>query len=204
MDASIVDTLVVDTARIHAFRTDSDFDYSRELVPTDTGIADWILKEIGDIIDTLFNNEFTHQYGVLFWTLLGLVLLALVALFIYVKRPGLFGRNKRNEQAYDVTEDTIYGIDFPQSIAAALERGDYNEAARLIYLHTLKGLSDTGRIVWQPFKTPTQYTYEVKRDDFSRLTALFIRVRYGNFAADEAVCEEMQTLRAAIMKGETA
>ena len=46
-------------------------------------------------------------------------------------------------------------------IADALCPTDYREAVRLLYLQTLKQLSDGKRIDWQLYKTPTQYIYEV-------------------------------------------
>ena len=50
---------------------------------------------------------------------------------------------------YTVGEDTIYGVDFAERIAYALARTDYREAVRLLYLQTLKQLSDGKRIDWQ-------------------------------------------------------
>lgn len=107
--------------------------------------------------------------------------------------------------AYHVEEDTIYGIDFEKEISAAMLRNEYREAVRLLYLQTLKQLSDAEKIDWQPYKTPTEYTYELKanalRTPFRELTNRFLRVRYGNFEATEALFHEMQTLQREIMKG---
>jgi hypothetical protein len=62
-------------------------------------------------------------------------------------------------------------------------------------------LSDSGRIDWQLFKTPTQYTTEVASTDFRELTTHFLRVRYGNFEATEALFLRMSTLRGAVERG---
>ena len=69
-------------------------------------------------------------------------------------------RSPKNKLPYEVGEDTIYGVDFSGGIADALSRSDYREAVRLLYLQTLKRLSDEKRIDWQPYKTPTQYINE--------------------------------------------
>lgn len=107
--------------------------------------------------------------------------------------------------AYRVEEDTIYGIDFEKEISTAMLRNEYREAVRLLYLQTLKQLSDAEKIDWQPYKTPTEYTYELKpnalRTPFRELTNRFLRVRYGNFEATEALFHEMQTLQREIVKG---
>ena len=68
-----------------------------------------------------------------------------------------YGKFRSGRQApleYEVTEDTIYGVDFEREIARAMERKDYREAMRFTYLQTLKMLSDHQLIDWQPFKTP--------------------------------------------------
>ena len=58
-------------------------------------------------------------------------------------------RSHKNSLPYTVEEDTIYGVDFPKGIDEALSRRDYREAIRLLYLQTLKQLSDAERIDWQ-------------------------------------------------------
>ena len=99
---------------------------------------------------------------------------------------------------YEVTEDTIYGIDFPSEIEKALQNENFREALRLMYLQTLKSLSDYHQIEWQPFKTPTQYTFEFRQSDFKRMTSLFVRVRYGGFGADKDMIRDMHNLQASV------
>ena len=108
--------------------------------------------------------------------------------------------SRKNALPYAVEEDTIYGVDFARGIADALSRSDYREAVRLLYLQTLKQLSDEKRIDWQLYKTPTQYVYEVRMPAF-RLTNHFLRVRYGNFEATEALFHVMQSLQEEVKKG---
>ena len=106
-----------------------------------------------------------------------------------------------NRWPYAVEEDTIYGVDFARGIADALSRSDYREAVRLLYLQTLKQLSDEKRIDWQLYKTPTQYVYEVRMPAFRQLTNHFLRVRYGNFEATEALFHVMRSLQEEVKKG---
>lgn len=109
--------------------------------------------------------------------------------------------SRKNALPYAVEEDTIYGVDFARGIADALSRSDYREAVRLLYLQTLKQLSDEKRIDWQLYKTPTQYVYEVRMPAFRQLTNHFLRVRYGNFEAMEALFHVMQSLQEEVKKG---
>ena len=110
-------------------------------------------------------------------------------------------RSPKNKLPYEVEEDTIYGVDFSGGIADALFRSDYREAVRLLYLQTLKRLSDEKRIDWQPYKTPTQYINEVRMPVFRQLTNHFLRVRYGNFEATEELFNSMKSLQEEIGKG---
>ena len=75
------------------------------------------------------------------------------------------------------------------------------EAVRLLYLQTLKRLSDEKRIDWQPYKTPTQYINEVRMPVFRQLTNHFLRVRYGNFEGTEELFNSMKSLQEEIGKG---
>ena len=109
--------------------------------------------------------------------------------------------SRKNALPYAVEEDTIYGVDFARGIADALSRSDYREAVRLLYLQTLKQLSDEKRIDWQLYKTPTQYVYEVRMPAFRQLTNHFLRVRYGNFEDTEALFHVMQSLQEEVKKG---
>ena len=88
-----------------------------------------------------------------------------------------------------VEEDNIYGIDFPSTIDQALKVGNYREAVRLVYLQTLRHLSDAGKIDWQPAKTPSQYLNEYNGRPFHHLTTTFVRIRYGGYDADASTTD---------------
>jgi hypothetical protein len=114
-------------------------------------------------------------------------------------------RSRKYAVPYSVENDTIYGVDFEKEIADALSRDDFKEASRLLYLQTLKWLTDEGRIDWQLYKTPTEYIYEIKveeqRFSFRRLTNRFLRARYGTFEVLESEFREMKALQQEMMKG---
>ncbi len=186
------DTLVLDTAKLNVWLQDSDYDYSRELVSSQKSLMGWLSDQINHFLRNIFDSEFYQTYGDALWITLGLVVLLSLLVFALYRYTSVFGRSRQQQMKYEVSEDTIYGVDFAKEIEAALARKDYRETLRLLYLQTLKSLSDRHRIVWQPFKTPTQYTYEYRNVDFRKMTNLFIRVRYGNFEATELMVSEMR------------
>lgn len=202
------DTLVCDTARLAYWQTNPLYDYNRELLAPDINIFRWLAMQMEKLLGKLFGTKFAQEYSGVVLVCIAILILLLLLWFIYKKRPELFMRSRRNKLAYAVHEDTIYGVDFRQEIDRALARKDYREAVRLLYLQTLKQLSDGGQIDWQLYKTPTEYMYELKpeslRPPFRELTHLFLRVRYGNFEATAALFEEMKALQGAMMKGGTA
>lgn len=193
MFASPSDTLVIDTAKLSVWRQDGDYDYGRELVPHQDTFGEWLQKVWSEFFDSTIRRVF-GQNSEWLWVVLGIIIILLLLWIFFVVRPGLFMRSDKKVDSldYDVTEDTIYGIDFPTEIEKAISRHDFREALRLMYLQTLKWLSDHQLIDWQTFKTPTQYTKEWHNDDFLKLTRLFVMVRYGGFEATEEMIAEMR------------
>ena len=198
------DTLVYDTATVAIWQSGSEYDYNRELQTPEVDLIGWLNLWLGKLLQKIFGSKFAEQYTEIVLAGLFILIVLLLIWFLYKKRPELFMRSGK-KVAYHVEEDTIYGIDFEKERSAAMLRNEYREAVRLLYLHTLKQLSDAEKIDWQPYKTPTEYTYELKanalRTPFRELTNRFLRVRYGNFEATEALFHEMQTLQREIVKG---
>ncbi|MBQ7423037.1 MAG: DUF4129 domain-containing protein [Prevotella sp.] len=198
------DSLVCDTASLVRWQGDEAYNYGRELVAPDMNMMQWILEQIERFLDRISNDMLGNPDSRLLLAIAGGVLIVAVLYLLYRYKPALFGRTGKSVLPHSTGEDTIYGIDFEAEIARAMARKDYKEAVRMVYLQTLRRLSDDGMINWQIYKTPSQYKKEVPSSAFSRFTDDFIRVRYGNFEADAALVEGMQTLQSEIGKGGNA
>ena len=87
------------------------------------------------------------------------------------------------------TLENIHEIDFSEQIAIALQNKNYRLVVRLLYLQTLKQLSDKNLIDWQPEKTNQTYVSELKQQpyhqQFVSLTNQFEYIWYGEFYIDE-------------------
>lgn len=200
------DTLVCDTARIAWWHSQPAYDYNRELITPEIDVFRWLSMQMAKLLSAIFGSQFAEEYTGLVLICLAAVIIVFLLWVLYRKRPELFMRSSRQVKvAYSVEQDTIYGIDFQQRIAEAIARRDYREAVRLLYLQTLKRLSDAEKINWQLYKTPTEYIYELKpeslRTPFRELTNRFLRVRYGNFEATDSLFHEMEELQNAVQKG---
>lgn len=200
-----VDTLLCNKERLAGWQADSAYDYSRELLEPENNVFKWLMDKFEELIAIILGRAFAETYTEwVFIVLFALVLLSILW-FVLKKKTGLFGRSSGKRVDYAVLADTIYGIDFEAVIAAALANSDYREAVRFLYLKALKELNGSQTIDWQPYKTPTEYIYEVPpdsgRDTFRRFTNRFLLVRYGNFEATEPLFEEMKTLWAQMKEG---
>lgn len=192
MMGNLSDTLVVDTARLAAWRQEDDYAYDRELVPNQKSVMEWIGDQINEFFDTIFGSDFYEVNASTIWIVIAVISLLAIGTFLLKRHPELFMRSGKGKQVeYEVTDDNIYGVDFNTEINKAMERKDYREVLRLVYLQTLRLLSDNHLLNWQPFKTPTQYTLEWKNADFQLMTRLFIRVRYGKFEASQEMVAQM-------------
>lgn len=195
------DTLQLDSALINAWRNDPRYDYDRELAGGSQNLLEWLSDRIshwlgerlGMIVDSKSTEVVLVCLGVLF-------ILAIVWLVIRRRHAVIGATEEQGKLNYELEEDTIYGIDFAAYTAQMVAEGNWRQAVRLVYLHTLKQLSDDGHIDWQPSKTPAQYVVEVGSEPFAALTRHFVRVRYGNFGADEQLFHEMQRLQTLVVK----
>ena len=187
------DTLVIDSAQIAQWQTQQDFDYSRELAGGGMTFTEWMMAQINELLRDLFGQAWRSDYTWWGLAIVGAVVVGIGIWYVWRFHPGLFMR-QRDERTYEEMEDTIYGIDFDAIISQALGREDYREAIRMIYLRTLKALSDSQQIDWQPFKTPSQYVREFDAAAFRALTSHFLRVRYGYFEATRQLCDEVEQL----------
>lgn len=198
---SVSDTLSCDTTLIQAWQSDAAFDYQREFMDLQPNLWDWLLAQLGDFLMSVFGSETASAVTRPVLVALGVALLLFVGWFVYKTRPELFHRNRKiGIEAME--EENIYGVDFDTTIRQALADGDYRQAVRYVYLQTLRHLSDHALIDWMPHKTPTQYLSEYQRDDFRRLTNLFLRIRYGNFEATPSIYDSMLQLQSSIIHEE--
>ena len=192
----MVDSLQLDSTQLAVFQQDPRFNYDRELVGGSQSFLEWLAQVIRDWLGETFNVLMSNDAVYYSLIVIGCLVLALIGWLLWKNNPKLFRHNADDEGlGYETLEDTIYGVDFDAEIREAVGRKDYRQAVRLVYLQTLKHLSDTGRIDWQPSKTPMQYMRQVDDSGFHELSRHFIRVRYGNFEATEQLFQRMRELQ---------
>lgn len=194
------DTLSCDSALLHQYRADEAYNYARELQAPELDWWDWLMSKIGEFLSDLFSIQGKGDFRIVIYIVIALAFIALIAFILYRYHFKLFGRAGKVTNEND-EEDNIYGVDFEAVYAKAMAQKDYYKAVRIVYLRTLRWLSDGNKISWQLYKTPTQYTREFLSVDFERMTTAFMRVRYGNYQASEELVGLLLDLESKIKKG---
>ena len=187
----IIDTLQCDTALLQRLQHSSSYEYNREFIQQDTSVIERILRWLERLFSTSVDKATDGDVSI-FWVIGGIIVVISAGVYLYTHDVGLFRRSGKSDIDYEAEDEDIYGIDFDDRINQAVAQHDWREATRLTYLKTLRWLADNNRIDWALFKTPSQYTREERSPEFRDMTNEFLRVRYGNFDANEATYNEMQ------------
>lgn len=198
MSTIAADTIAYNASRIAEWQQMDAYDYNREAVESQSDLLQWLIGMLMQLIDDMIQGVVRLDITTYVFIAIVVILLGVFCWLIYKYRPAIFGRRKKDDLAYELEEDNIYGIDFDVELKKALDRSDYREAVRLKYLQTLKLLTDAECIDWQLHKTATQYSLEFPDVTFRQMTNHFLRIRYGYFQATPDIYEEMAAAYASL------
>ncbi|PWS28062.1 hypothetical protein DHW03_10920 [Pedobacter yonginense] len=185
----------IDREAIKTYSKQKDFIYE-DAAPETLTWWDKFWNKFWKLIDKLLGNKISGS--VLKVVLIAVAIAAVV--FIAIKLIGLdfrllSGKSKSLEVPFEESLENIHEIDFDDQISNALQTQNYRLAVRLLYLKTLKNLSDKQLINWLPDKTNQAYVLEIadegRRDEFSKLTNQFEYIWYGEFFIDKTTFENV-------------
>lgn len=176
-------TITVRPFNDSVYKKDQAFVYEEMPLQTETW-WDRLWRKFWKFIDQLFSTKGGRQF---FKWGLPIIALCVLAFFVYkftgMSKSGFFGKNGDASLAYQVEEENIHELDFKAAIDKAIANNNYRLAVRLLYLQTLKQLTDNGLIEWRINKTNATYVQELKghqqQNGFIQLTNYFDRVWYG-------------------------
>ena len=204
MDSTRVDVRFTDSVRIAQFKKQEAFNYHDVASQPSLWSRFWrwfwqLFKkaEIKPTYNTLYYIGIFLKYFII---ALGLATIAFLILRVLgVDVTGLFKRKPADaSMTYAETLENIHEINFDIDIDAAIAQRNYRLAVRLLYLKSLKELSDAGLIYWQLDKTNTAYINELanakQREAFTVLTRQFEFVWYGEFAINGQSFQNIKTL----------
>jgi hypothetical protein len=191
--------VLYDTAEIHArsfsqkamkaYAGDRQFQYERITEPPSSWLDrfwEWVgswFSKLGKVkgADGIFN-------------IVILILTVSIVVFFIIKLVGmngssLFGKSNTGSAIGYVSGENIHTIHFEDAIGYAIAEKNFRLAVRLLYLQSLKHLSDRGLIRWQIDKTNIAYVQELRdtgyQQHFGHLTFQFENNWYGDLPIGE-------------------
>lgn len=194
-DRSIVRVRNPNAAQLRDLQTDRDYQYGREAPPPENPIARFFAWLFSRLMEFLASKAYQNvwQYVILA-VIAGLVVYLLmkaeVLSFLFPKKA------LSNELDYENLAENIHEINFETAVDEAINRENFRLAVRLLYLQTLKRLTDAGRIVYKPDKTNRQYVHELagssSQADFESLTRQFEFIWYGDFPVNKVLFDTLR------------
>lgn len=174
--------------RLRELQTGRDYQYDRDAPPPDNPVARFFAYLWRRLMHFLSSEAYQN-----FWQYVVLVVIAGFVVYLLLKAEVLgyiFAKQAQSTALdYENLGENIHEIDFDAAVEEAIGQGNYRLAVRLLYLQTLKRLSEAGQIQYKPEKTNQQYVYELagspQQADFERLTRQFEFIWYGDFPIDE-------------------
>ncbi len=182
---------------VSSYQKDHAFKY--EELPLET-VSWWdrFWARFWHIIGKLFSNK----GGDIFfnWVVPAIAIVILVFFivkFLGIGKSSFFSKNGNDALAYQLNDENIHELDFKAAISKAIANNNYRLAIRLLYLQTLKQLTDNGLIDWRINKTNATYVSELTgnlyQNNFIQLTNYFDRVWYGeNKISEQQFAEAAQ------------
>ncbi len=194
LDSLKVSVKPIPETQMEELLSDKSLQYPIEPVKN-SGILSAILSWIGDFLGRMLNSTSWLANNAelvknLIYFLSALVVGYLLYKLLGARITGLFKSDRKTKGLdFSVEEENIHAIDFEQAIQQAVSQQQFRLAIRLVYLRSLKILSDNEIIQWTEGKTNDEYLYEIKnvnqRIFFEKLSSQFTYVWYGHFDANE-------------------
>jgi len=179
-------------AALEKLKSDSELKYNNP--PTEaeswwTRLQQWVLGAIA----RLLRGATTTTLGQLTLFIIGgtMVVVILMMLMRVNAFRVFFSGADAGQNNYQVLDENIHEMDFEKLLGDAVSKGDFRLATRLVFLHSLKILSDQQLIHWLPGKSNYDYVEELEREDlksgFRELSLYFDYAWYGNFTVSSEI-----------------
>ncbi len=129
--------------------------------------------------------------NILLWLIAGVAVIVLILQLTGVNLRQVFApaRLPSIRVGDDNLPENIHDIPYENAITQAIGSKNFSLATRLMYLQSLKLLSDKNMITWHENKTNWQYLYELKGEGLQRnfrlITNIFEYVQYGHMPINE-------------------
>ena len=187
-----------DAAKLEELRNDKDFDYAE---PPTVGESLWdrFWQWIGEIVNQILKSAISTNWGrVLLYLGCLAVLVVVVMALLKVDAFKVLFKGAEVAPGAGVFHENIYLMDFELLIKEAADKKDFRLAVRLVFLYSLKLLSDGRHIHWQAGKTNHDYLEELAtsqlKTGLSELSFYFDYSWYGGFPISQSQFDRVQQI----------
>lgn len=206
-----IQTRVRTDKEVNALKNDDNFWYvksiekfksSPEAVKFDKATRDSTAKKRMD--DRQFSEEDHYRLnlpawiGTLMWGIIIAVFLFAVGYFLLANKINIFSRSNTNNSTAegDSEEVNLFKIPYQELLQKAYAEKNYRLAVRILYLQTLKLLSEKNIIAFQAEYTNMDYLQQLSQTmfykDFFAITRHYEYVWYGGFTVSEPAFHTIQ------------
>jgi hypothetical protein len=186
-----------DEAKVQELKEDEDFNYA-EAPTVGESLWDRFWRWVGNLIGKMLGKMATTNWGnvLLYLLALGVLIVIVMAVLKVDAFRVLSGSNSGVTKG--VFHENIHEMNFDELLQQAIAKGDFRNAVRLVFLQSLKILSDKQHINWQPGKTNHDYLDEVQATDvkqgLGQLSYYFDYAWYGGFSISENQYQRVKTI----------
>lgn len=180
-----------DKAKVDELKKDDELTYT--LDKATVSLWDRFWRWFAQALSDLFYETDDSNWG-RFLIYVGMTVLLMYVIIKLLKIDALnvfYGRSGKSAVKYTVLEENIHEMNFERLIEDAKQTNNYRLAIRLIFLYSLKMLSDKQHIYWEPGKTNHDYLNEVQTKELKyglrELNYYFEYAWYGNFIVNAAL-----------------
>jgi len=203
-DDTIVKKQIITDKDLETYKADKDFNYI-EIEAEESFITKakrWFKNFLIKFWEAIFGvgtaTGFLYFiFNILPYILLGVLVFLLIRFFLKVNSNNLITKAKQEGTiSFTEEEQIIKNEDIPALINDAINQKNYRLAIRYYYLLSLKYLTESDSISWQPQKTNEDYIKEIDENhlklDFKNITKIYDYVWYGEFNVDAIKFETLK------------
>jgi Domain of unknown function (DUF4129) len=196
-DSSSIEIRHFTYGQIKTYREQKEFDY-REQKPKSQSLWDrfwaWFWEQFYRLSQ---KKSIQRSVEIFVWIVsISLILFAIYRLTGMEKRFFLQGKGRDKPLSFLEIQEDIHSIDFNSAIEEAIEKQQYRVAIRLMYLQSLKELSDKCIIDIKPNKTNFDYAAELKATPYSQgfenITLVYEYAWYGEFPVNREMFNRLR------------
>lgn len=188
-----------DKTTIQKYKDDPRFQYKEIKRPKSPSLMyrlqEWLWR---NFFEPLGNPDKHPIRSKIYYVLIALILLYAILKTINADLTGLFQRKPQSQITFTEIDENIHEMDFAKLIQEAKAKQNYRRAVRLLYLQTLKALSDKALIHWEIDKTNHEYERELStsllQPNFQELTLRFEYICYGDFQVNKELFVQTESL----------